>query len=191
MAYYPGMEGGSVIAETLFGDNNPGGKLPFVLVKDAKDLPEVDWDAKDIQYDYYHGYARLEKNNVEPYAPYGFGLSYTTFDIKDAACKVDKDIITAQVQVTNTGNMAGDEVVQLYIGKEDSSVDRPVRRLKGFARVALQAGESKTVTVTTPVSKLEYYCENDNVWKLESGKYQAYIGNCLSDKNLTKIEFEV
>lgn len=191
MAYYPGMEGGSVIAETLFGDNNPGGKLPFVLVKDAKDLPEVDWDAKDIQYDYYHGYARLEKNNVEPYAPYGFGLSYTTFDIKDAACKVDKDIITAQVQVTNTGNMAGDEVVQLYIGKEDSSVDRPVRRLKGFARVALQAGESKTVTVTTPVSKLEYFCENDNVWKLESGKYQAYIGNCLSDKNLTKIEFEV
>ncbi|MDD4113585.1 MAG: glycoside hydrolase family 3 C-terminal domain-containing protein [Herbinix sp.] len=191
MAYYPGMEGGSVIAETLFGDNNPGGKLPFVLVKDAKDLPEVDWDAEEIVYDYYHGYARLEKNKVAPYAPYGFGLSYTTFDIKGASCKVDNNVITAQVEVTNTGKVAGDEVIQLYVGKEDSSVDRPVRALKGFMRVTLQPGETKTVTVTTPVSKLEYYCENDNVWKLESGKYQAYIGNCLSDEHLTKVEFEV
>lgn len=191
MAYYPGMEGGTVIAETLFGDNNPGGKLPFVLVKDAKDLPEVDWDADEVVYDYYHGYARLEKNNVAPYAPYGFGLSYTTFDIKDAGCKVENDMITAQVQVTNTGDMAGDEVIQLYVGKEDSAVDRPVRELKGFTRVSLQPGETKTVTVTTPVSKLEYYCDNDNMWKLEKGKYQAYIGNALSDEHLTKIEFEV
>ncbi|NLJ97386.1 MAG: glycosyl hydrolase [Clostridiales bacterium] len=191
MAYYPGMEGGSVIAETLFGDNNPGGKLPFVLVKDAKDLPEVDWDAEEIDYDYYHGYARLEKNNVKPYAPYGFGLSYTTFDIKAATCKVENDRITAEVQVTNTGNMAGDEVIQLYVGKEDSSIDRPVRSLKGFARVSLQASETKTVTVTTPLSKLEYYCEDDNEWKLERGKYQAYIGNCLCDEHLIKVEFEV
>lgn len=191
MAYYPGMEGGSVIAETLFGENNPGGKLPFVLVKDAKDLPEVDWDAEEIVYDYYHGYARLEKNKVIPYAAYGFGLSYTSFDIKGASCKVDNDIITAQVQVTNTGKVAGDEVIQLYVGKEDSSVDRPVRALKGFKRVTLQPGETKTVTVTTPVSKLEYYQENDNVWKLEKGKYQAYVGNALSDEHLTKVEFEI
>ena len=191
MAYYPGMEGGSVIAETLFGDNNPGGKLPFVLVKDAKDLPEVDWDAEEIVYDYYHGYARLEKNKVAPYAPYGFGLSYTSFDIKGASCKVDNNVITAQVEVTNTGKVAGDEVIQLYVGKEDSSVERPVRALKGFKRVTLNPGETKTVTVTTPVSKLEYYQDNDNMWKLESGKYQAYIGNCLSDEHLTKVEFDV
>ena len=191
MAYYPGMEGGSVIAETLFGDNNPGGKLPFVLVKDANDLPEVDWDAEEIVYDYYHGYARLEKNKVAPYAPYGFGLSYTSFDIKGASCKVDNNIITAQVEVTNTGKVAGDEVIQLYVGKEDSSVERPVRALKGFKRVTLNPGETKTVTVTTPVSKLEYYQDNDNMWKLESGKYQAYIGNCLSDEHLTKVEFDV
>jgi beta-glucosidase len=191
MAYYPGMEGGSVIAETLFGDNNPGGKLPFVLVKDANDLPEVDWDAEEIVYDYYHGYARLEKNKVTPYAPYGFGLSYASFDIKGASCKVDNNIITAQVEVTNAGKVAGDEVIQLYVGKEDSSVDRPVRALKGFKRVTLNPGETKTVTVTTPVSKLEYYQDNDNVWKLEKGKYQAYVGNALSDENLTKVEFEV
>ena len=191
MAYYPGMEGGSVIAETLFGDNNPGGKLPFVLVKDAKNLPEVDWDAEEIVYDYYHGYARLEKNKVAPYAPYGFGLSYTSFDIKGASCKVDNNVITAQVEVTNTGKVAGDEVIQLYVGKEDSSVERPVRALKGFKRVTLNPGETKTVTVTTPVSKLEYYQDNDNMWKLESGKYQAYIGNCLSDEHLTKVEFDV
>lgn len=191
MAYYPGMEGGSVIAETLFGDNNPGGKLPFVLVNDAKDLPAVDWDAEEIVYDYYHGYARLEKNNVTPYAPYGFGLSYTTFDIKDATCKVDEDVIIAQVQVTNTGNVAGDEVIQLYVGKEDSAIDRPKRNLKGFKRVTLMPGETKTVTITTPLSKLEYYCEKDNVWKLEKGNYQAYIGNCLSDEHLMKLDFEV
>jgi len=191
MAYYPGMEGGTVIAETLFGDNNPGGKLPFVLVKDAKDLPEVDWNAEEIVYDYYHGYARLEKNNVTPYAPYGFGLSYTSFELKNISCKVEGDYITAQVEVTNTGSRAGDEVVQLYIGKEDSAIDRPKRSLKGFKRVSLQPGETKTVTITTPVSKLEYYCEEESGWKLEKGKYQAYIGNCLSDDHLTKVEFEV
>lgn len=191
MAYYPGMEGGNVIAETLFGDNNPGGKLPFVLVRDAKDLPEVDWDAEEIVYDYYHGYARLEKNNITPYAPYGFGLSYTIFEIKNASCKVDGEMITAQVQVTNTGKVTGDEVVQLYIGKNDSSIDRPKRTLKGFKRITLQPGETRTVTITTPKSKLEYYSEDEDCWKLEKGKYQAYIGNCLSDDHLTKVEFEV
>jgi beta-glucosidase len=191
MAYYPGMEGGTVIAETLFGDNNPGGKLPFVIVHDEKDLPEVDWDAKEIVYDYYHGYARLEKNKVAPSVPYGFGLSYTKFDIGSPSCEAARGTVTARVQVTNTGSREGDEVIQLYIGKEDSAVDRPVKALKGFARVTLQPGETKTVTVSCPVEKLEYYSEDEKGWKLEKGKYQAYIGNCCSDAYLKKLEFEI
>ncbi len=191
MAYYPGMEGGRVIAETLFGDNNPGGKLPFVIVKDADDLPEVDWDAEEIVYDYYHGYTRLEKKNIEPSVPYGFGLSYTTFNISNPACSIDKDAFTVKVQISNTGDREGDEVVQLYIGKEDSAIDRPVKALKGFKRITLSPGETKTVVITCPLEKLEYYCETDRVWKLETGNYQAYIGNSCSDDNLYRCDFEV
>lgn len=189
MAYYPGMEGGRAIAETLFGDNNPGGKLPFVIVKDEKDLPEVDWDAEEIRYDYYHGYTRIEKNNIEPSVPYGFGLSYTSFDISTPILSIEQDVLTAEVTVTNTGERYGDEVIQLYIGKEDSVVDRPIKALKGFKRISLAPGETGTVTICCLLEKLEYYCEIDKTWKLERGKYQAYIGNCCSDKNLYKCNF--
>ena len=82
MAYYPGMEGGTALAEILYGDVNPSGKLPYVVPYSEDDLPHVDWEATDQYYEYYHGYTRLEKNGVKPLVPYGFGLSYTTFDIK-------------------------------------------------------------------------------------------------------------
>lgn len=191
MAYYPGMEGGTAIAETLFGDNNPGGKLPFVIVHSENDLPKVDWETDQILYDYYHGYERLEKNNVKPSVPYGFGLSYTTFEISNPKCTVKDNQVVAEVQVTNTGKMNGDEVVQLYIGKENSEVDRPVKALKGFQRITLATGETKNVVITCPTEKLAYYSDADKSWKLETGKYQAYIGNCCSDEHLNKCEFEI
>lgn len=191
MAYYPGMEGGTAIAQTLFGDNNPGGKLPFVIVHSEKDLPKVDWDADEILYDYYHGYEKLDKMKISPSVPYGFGLSYTTFNILDPKLTVENSVINVEVNVRNTGDIAGAEVVQLYIGKEDSKIDRPLKALKGFKRVTVQPGEGKKVTISCPIEKLMYYCQNDNEWKLEQGKYQAYIGDCCSDKHLQKCEFEI
>lgn len=191
MAYYPGMEGGTAIAQTLFGDNNPGGKLPFVIVHDEKDLPDVDWEANEILYDYYHGYERLDKMNINPAVPYGFGLSYTTFDISDQKYTVENDLIMAEVKVTNTGKVAGAEVIQLYIGKENSEIDRPVKALKGFKRISLAPGESQKVVITCPFEKLKYYCEKNKTWKLEKGKYQCYIGNCCSDEYLYKCNIEI
>ncbi len=191
MAYYPGMEGGTAIAQTLFGDNNPGGKLPFVIVQDDKDLPLVDWEADEIKYEYYHGYERLEKMNITPSVPYGFGLSYTTFDISDQKCTFENDVIKVEVKVTNTGKVAGAEVIQLYIGKENSEIDRPIKALKGFQRITLESGESKKVIISCPVEKLNYYCETDKTWKLENGKYQCYVGNCCSEEYLYRCDFEI
>lgn len=92
MAYYPGMEGGTALAEIIYGDVNPSGKLPYVVPYKESDLPYVDWEATDQYYEYYHGYTRLEKNGVKPLVPYGFGLSYTTFDITEPKAAVEVDV---------------------------------------------------------------------------------------------------
>ena len=116
----------------MFGDINPGGKLPFVVPKKESDLPEVDWLATSITYDYYHGYAKLDKEKVEPCLPYGFGLSYTSFALSDIRFTAGGEQVTASCQIENTGDRAGDEVVQFYVGFGNSSVDRPVKSLRGF-----------------------------------------------------------
>ena len=134
MAYYPGMEGGTALAEIIYGDVNPSGKLPYVVPYSEDDLPHVDWEATDQYYEYYHGYTRLEKNGVKPLVPYGFGLSYTTFDITDPKAVVDGDELKVTVNVKNTGAIDGDEVVQVYVGFENSAVDRPVKQLRGRKR---------------------------------------------------------
>lgn len=191
MAYYPGMEGGTAIAEALFGDVNPGGKLPFVLPKSEKDLPAVDWDASEITYEYYHGYAKLDKENKKPSLPYGFGLSYTTFEA-DAPCfGVNGDTVTAKCRVRNTGRVAGDEVVQLYIGFKNSKVDRPVKLLRGFRRISLKPGEEQQVEITCPVEKLKYYNPDSAAWELENMEYEIYIGTSSADEDLLKGKIRV
>jgi beta-glucosidase len=186
MAYYPGMEGGNVIADILFGDVNPSGKLPYVVVRDENDLPYVNWDTKFQHYDYYHGYTKLEKEGIEPALPYGFGLSYTTFSYSDAEFSSDEKGITASVTVANTGGRDGDEVVQLYIGFEGSPVDRPVKILRGFERVNVKAGESKRVTLFCPKDELQWYDANHLTWRLDNMEYQVYIGSSSSNRDLIK-----
>lgn len=190
MAYYPGMEGGNALAEILFGDVNPSGKLPFVVPVKEEDLPKVDWEATDQYYEYYHGYTRLDKNGVKPLVPYGFGLSYTTFSIEAPSTSVEGDELVTKVKVTNTGDRDGAEVVQLYVGFENSAVDRPVRQLRGFEKVFLKAGESKEVTVKTPLEKLKYYNPVDRQWVLEHIEYPVYLGSseALEDLVETKIK---
>lgn len=184
MAYYPGMEGGTALAEIIYGDVNPSGKLPYVVPFKEEDLPHVDWEAEDQYYEYYHGYTRLEKNGVEPLIPYGFGLSYTTFEMFQPKASVQDETLTASVKVKNTGDMDGDEVVQLYVGFENSSVDRPVKQLRGFKRVHIKAGEEKEVTITVPFEKLKWYDPVYREWKLEHMEYPVYIGNSSADKDL-------
>ena len=184
MAYYPGMEGGTAIAKTLFGDVNPGGKLPFVVPTSEEHLPQVDWDAHEIKYDYYHGYTRLDKLGITPSLPYGFGLSYTKFDISNAEFSVVEDQIKASCQVKNIGAVAGDEVVQLYIGFSNSRVERPVKVLRGFKRVTLEPGQVVHVQISCPVEKVKWYNPATNGWELEHMDYEVYIGNSSAPHDL-------
>jgi beta-glucosidase len=186
MAYYPGMEGGNVIADILFGNVNPSGKLPYVVVKDENDLPYVNWETNFQHYDYYHGYTKLEKEGTSPALPFGFGLSYTTFGYSDAAFSAGEDGITATVTVTNTGKVTGDEVVQMYVGFENSKVDRPKKILRGFERITLDPGESRTVTIKCPKDELMWYDANHLTWRLDNMEYQVYIGSSSADEDLTR-----
>jgi beta-glucosidase len=186
MAFYPGQEGGTAIGEILFGDTNPSGKLPYVLPYRESDLPQVNWDTTNQYYDYYHGYAKLDKEGVKPLLPYGFGLSYTTFEISEAAFNTDGETVSAACCVTNTGSITGAEVVQLYVGFKNSKVDRPVKLLRGFERVALQPGESRKVTITCPVEKLKWYNPQTAAWELEHMEYEVYMGTSSGERDLIR-----
>lgn len=184
MAFYAGQEGGKAIAEILFGDVNPSGKLPFVTPVKETDLPQVEWDTTSQWYDYYHGYAKLEKEGVKPYLPYGFGLSYTTYEYKDGEFSAENDVVQASCTVTNMGERAGEEIVQLYVGFQNSAVDRPNKLLRGFTRVELEPGESKKVTITCPVQELRWYNPDTEKFELEHMSYEIYIGANSGEDNL-------
>ncbi len=184
MAYYPGMEGGNVIAEILFGDVNPSGKLPFVVPYKESDLPQVNWDTDSQWYDYYHGYTKLEKEGIEPLLPYGFGLSYTEFSLTDAIFFADSENVYAGCKVKNTGLKEGSQVVQMYVGFKNSEVNRPVKILRGFLRVDLNAGEEKDVRISCPVEKIKWYNPDISGWELEHMEYEIYIGTSSDQKDL-------
>ena len=190
MAYYPGMRGGEAIIETLFGDNNPSGKLPFVVVKKETDLPQVDWSAEEVHYEYYHGYKKVDKEKIQPRLPYGYGLSYTSFRLDDIRiAKADEEKVSFALNVTNTGSRKGGEVVQLYIGFPESKVDRPVRSFIDFGKVYLEAGESQEVLLEVNKSDLAYYDEKQGSFVEENVPYKAYIGTCNAPAYLTEIPF--
>ena len=184
MGYYAGMEGGTAFANILFGKTNPSGKTPFVIPHRESDLPQVDWDADKQHYHYYHGYAKLEKEGIEPLIPFGYGLSYTKFDVKDASFGVENDQVFSTCKVSNNGDRDGDEVVQLYIGFKNSQVDRPVKLLRGFKRVSLKAGESKDVKISCPIERLRWYNPAICDWELEAMDYEFYIGTSSANKDL-------
>jgi beta-glucosidase len=184
MAYYPGQEGGTAIAEILLGKVSPGGKLPFVLPLREEDLPRIQWDTENQWYDYYHGYRKLEKEGTPPLLPYGFGLSYTSFKISRPCFATDGKTITASCTVQNSGRVEGDEVVQMYAGFKNSKIDRPVKTLCGFFRAHLRVREEKRVVISCPVEKLHYYNADKGIFELEHIEYEVYLGTSSADKDL-------
>lgn len=188
-AYYPGMEGGRAIARALFGEVNPGGKLPFTIPTDAAHLPFFDKHADAIEYGYYHGYTKLEKESLRPAYPFGFGLSYTRFKIENASFRVQGGEVQACADITNVGDRSGDEVLQLYVGFAASRVDRPVKLLRDFARVSLEPGQRQRVTLRCSTDSLRWYDEERGEWELESMEYQAFIGTSSRDEDLTAGSF--
>jgi beta-glucosidase len=176
--WYLGQETGSAVANVLFGDVNPGGKLPITIPRSAGHVPA------------YYNYKPSARrgylfDSVTPLFPFGFGLSYTTFEL--ANVRLDSDEIkigeTARVRVdvTNTGPRAGDEVVQLYIRDLVSSVTRPVKELKGFQRVSLGAGESATVIFDVTPEHLAFY-DLDMAFRVEPGEFRLMVGSRLATR---------
>ncbi len=191
MAWYSGVEGGNALAKILFGDVNPGGKLPFTIPKDPKDLPYFDKNAEEIEYGYYHGYTLFDKNRYEPAFPFGFGLSYTTFSYSDLQVEVKDDKVIGTIDVKNIGKVAGDEVVQLYIGFEQSQIDRPVKLLKGFTRINLKPNETKNIKIEVPKKNLSWYNPESKSWEIEQIEYTLYMGGSSRIDDLLSIQFHL
>ena len=183
-AFYPGMEGGTALARVLFGEVNPSGKLPFSIPTNEGHLPAFDRTAERVEYDLYHGYTKLEKEGNEPAFAFGFGLSYTTFALSDPRFAARDGQLLATVRVTNSGDRFGAEVIQLYVGFDNSAVDRPRKLLRGFKKVTLAPGEAREVEIACPVDSLRWYNPETRAWELEQMVYQAYIGTSSQSSSL-------
>ena len=213
-AWFLGSEAGNAIADVLFGDVNPSGKLPYTWYQRLDDCGahalkaflgtwRDDYKIIDEEYkeDIYVGYRWVDKVNSEkrkvknvPLFAFGHGLSYTTFKVGKPVA--DKKQLTADekisftVNVTNTGSRAGAETVQLYVSDKEASVDRPVKELKAFQKVYLQPGESRDVTLTLGRDALSFYDEAKGQWTAEPGMFEALIGTA-SDRLTHHCSFEL
>ncbi len=189
MAWYPGQMGGHAIANLLFGDANPSGKLPLTIPRSVDDLPPFDAISKSVTYQYFHGYRHIDREGLDPQFEFGFGLSYTTFAIDelqaDRSSAGAEDIVRFSVDVTNTGSVAGAEVVQLYVTYPGSVVARANLELKGFQKVTLEPGETQTVEIELPVNSLAYYDVAESAWVLEGLTHEVHVGTSSRDLPLS------
>ena len=194
-AWYAGMEGGTALARVLYGDVNPSGKLPFSIAQDSKDYPYFTPYTDDITYGYYHGYTLFDKQDTEVAYPFGFGLSYTSYSYENLQVLTPNlssdDTLLVQVDVTNTGETAGEEIVQMYVGFANSAVDRPVKLLRDFDKVALRPGETRTVSLEVPVAELAWYNPDASEWQIETMSYEVYVGGSSAEKDLLTGVFTV
>ena len=192
-AFYPGQAGGTALAEILFGKTNPSGKLVFSWEKKWEDSPTHDtYPTKENGYKntytegVFVGYRGYDARNIEPLFPFGFGLSYTTFVYSNLQVTPGANgDLAATFSMKNTGKIAGDEVAQVYITPPSSPTPRPVRELKGFARISLQPGETKAVTVSIRKSDLAYWDPGTRKWTIPPGNYSAQVGPSSRDLPLT------
>jgi beta-glucosidase len=157
MAWYPGQEGGHALADVLFGDVNPSGKLPVTFPLSESQLPSFVNDQDAVSYDYLHGYRWLDHQGEDPSFPFGFGLSYTSFAYDNLVVSESGGTVQARVDVQNIGAVAGKAVAELYVSYPGSGVERAVRELTGFAKMELSPGETKTATIEFPLSDLAYF----------------------------------
>jgi beta-glucosidase len=192
--WFLGSQAGHAIADVLLGKVNPSGKLPFTFPVKLEDngahaLNAYHKDSLSVEYKegIYVGYRWAEKQNIKPLFAFGHGLSYTTFEYSEAKCNKSGSGYKVTLNVTNTGAREGKEIVQLYISDEESSLERPVKELKGFKKVTLAAGETKKVTFEITEDMLKFY-DPEKGWVLEKGKFTAHVG-AASDDIRTTVDF--
>ena len=176
--WYAGQEGGTAIADALFGDYNPSGKLPVTFYKSDSQLPDYeDYSMKGRTYRYFN----------DALFPFGFGLSYTTFEVGEATMQ-GKESIT--IPVTNTGHRDGTEIVQIYI-RDLSDKEGPLKSLRGFQRVDVKAGQTATATIALDKKSFEFWDAETNTMRIKPGQYEILYGTSSLDKDLKKITVEL
>jgi beta-glucosidase len=189
-AWYPGQEAGNAIGDLLFGAVNPSGRLPTTFPRRLKDTPAyINYPGENGQVHYgegiFVGYRYYDKKDVEPLFPFGYGLSYTTFGygrlVLNATEYGPGDEIRISVDVVNTGACAGKEVVQLYVRDVESTLMRPEKELKAFAKVSLEPDERKTVTFTLDEDALSFYDPGRRRWVAEAGDFEILVGSSSRD----------
>jgi beta-glucosidase len=176
-AWYPGQQGGNAVADVLFGDYNPAGRLPVTFYKSVDDLPSFDNYAMEGRtYRYFRG---------EPLFPFGFGLSYTRFEYKKIALSKSVarpgETVRVRATVKNSGGTAGEEVVQVYVRPVESHVPEPIRSLKGFQRAAFKKGETRTIEIPLAVSSFRRFDEASGRYVVDPGNYEIQVGASSSD----------
>jgi beta-glucosidase len=189
-AWYAGQEAGHAIGDVLFGIVNPSGKLPVTFPKALQDSPAYGhYPGENLHVEYaegiYVGYRGFDKHNIEPLFPFGHGLSYTKFDYSGLKIAFP----TVSVSIRNSGTRAGAEIAQLYLQPPPSPIDRPVKELKGFARVTLQPGESQTVSFTLDSAAMSYYDPAVHDWVAQPGRFTVLVGASSRDIR-AKSDFE-
>jgi beta-glucosidase len=194
-AWYGGMEAGAAIANVLFGDVNPSGKLTITFPRKLSDSPahasKRSYPGNEkVFYDegIFVGYRHFDSKNIDPLFPFGYGLSYTTFTYSnltiDREVMREDDTIKISVDITNSGKITGKEVVQLYVRDIDSSVERPLKELKGFIKISLESGQTETVVFELNKNDLSFYNPRENSWVVEKGIFKILIGSSSRDIRL-------
>ena len=190
--WYAGMEGGTALAEILFGKVNPSGKLPMSFPKKLEDNPsyvlgEYPGDGKNVHYydDIYVGYRYYDTYKVEPQFAFGHGLSYTNFEYTDLKISSTGKNATATFTLKNTGKVAGAEVAELYVHQEKSLLPRPEKELKGFEKIMLAPGEQKMVTIQLDENAFQYFNDVENEWVMDPGTFDILIGSSSRDIKLS------
>jgi len=194
--WYPGEQGGTALGEIVFGDVNPSGHLPITFEKKPEDNPTFsnyypEPGTKKVVYKegIFVGYRGYEKNGIKPALPFGYGLSYTTFNLShltvanQSTSSSTKYVVSFDIR--NTGKRAGAEVAQVYISDTGASVPRPAKELKGFVKVNLKPGETQHVTVPLDTRSLAYFDTDNSVWKAPAGMYKVLVGTSSAQIDLT------
>ncbi len=176
LAWYPGEEGGNAVADILFGDKSPAGRLPVTFYRSTNDLqPFEDYSMKERTYRYFTGKA---------FHPFGFGLSYTSFSYSGFSVSKTKTGLSVRVNITNTGKIDGDEVIQLYIRRPGTGDGMPRKELKAFKRVSIKKGDTKIVSFVLEKNELEYWDEKKNSYMVYPGEYELMAGSSSEDIKL-------
>ena len=200
-AWYPGQEGGNALAKILLGDVNPSGKLPVSFEANLSDNPAFesypsDAGGESVHYDegIFVGYRGYEHFGINPLFPFGFGLSYTRFEYSnlqiETADRSDPYNVKVSFEIRNVGDRAGAEVAELYVAPVHPMVERPLKELKGFAKVRLLAGESKQTTLTLDRRSFAYFDSRTSQWRTDGGKYEISIGSSSRDLRI-RHDFEI